>query len=155
LQHNNPFGNVSWSFEDINFIHLQGQSPPFDCGQEEQNLYLQHHAVIDQKLGASVTYLLLLHAEFAGFISLTMDEIPLYVHERTEQVKYARMPAVKAAQLAVQSKFKGQKLGQVLINFAILRAQELSKEIGCRFITVDAKSICNLGMNSKASELIS
>ncbi len=136
----NPFGNVPWSFEDISIIRLvETQLPSLDCGQEEQNSYLRDHATVDQQIGASVTYVLVFQKKLAGFATLTMDEIPLFPFERPEQVQYSRMPAVKIAQLGVDVKFQNQRLGQVLITFAIAKAQELSKEIGCRFVTLDAK----------------
>lgn len=69
-----------------------------------------------------------------------MDEIPLAWRELPKDIKFTRLPATKLAQTGVHKDFAKQGLGQLLVSFAIYKAKELSNEIGCRFVTLDAKT---------------
>lgn len=133
---------ATWDASDIEMEKL-GQRPlaSFDCGRAEQNQYFQKYAEHDQKHGVSVTYLLLIKGKQAGFVTITMDEIQLaWKKEIPGGVRFSRLPAVKLAQMGVDKNYAGQGLGQVLVTFAIRKAKELSSEVGCRFVTLDAKA---------------
>jgi GNAT superfamily N-acetyltransferase len=140
LSQSSSSGDVDWSLEDIDFRRLEDDRPTgFDCDRLEQNDYLHKYALDDQRIGISTTYLLYFKDSPIGFITLTMDEIPLARKERTEGVRFSRLPALKAAQLGIDKRFKGQGFGKILITFAINKARKLCEEVGCRFVTLDAK----------------
>lgn len=133
---------ATWDASDIEMEKLgQRALAAFDCGRAEQNQYFQKFAELDQKQGTSVTYLLLVKGKQAGFATITMDEIQLaWKKEIPEGVRFSRLPAVKLAQTGVDKSYAGQGLGQLLVSFAIRKAKELSEEVGCRFVTLDAKT---------------
>jgi GNAT superfamily N-acetyltransferase len=132
---------ATWSQDDIEIDKLdQRPRADFDCGRKEQNDYFIDWSIKDQEQGLSVTYLLKIKGEQAGFVTITMDEIPLRWRELPKDIRFTRLPATKLAQMGVHKGFAKQGLGQLLVSFAIRKAKELSNEIGCRFVTLDAKT---------------
>lgn len=125
---------------NLEFQRIGGSVPAnFDCGRQEQNDYIHQHAYDDQKAGTSVTYLVSLHGDMVAFVTLTMDAIRLEDTERPAECRYPQLPALKLAQLGVDKNHSGQGIGQSLISFGINKAKALGKEVGCRFVTLDAK----------------
>lgn len=53
-------------------------------------------------------------------------------------INYENVPALKLCRLAVDEKYKGNRIGPELVELTIANAKELSEKIGLRFITVDA-----------------
>jgi GNAT superfamily N-acetyltransferase len=132
--------NIGWSLEDLDFKRLEYNSPiDFDCERLEQNEFLNKYAADDQRISVSVTHILYFKEAPVGFITLIMDEIPLAKDERPQGSRFSRIPALKAAQLGIDKRFKRRGLGKILVAFAIRKAQQLSQEVGCRFVTLDAK----------------
>jgi GNAT superfamily N-acetyltransferase len=113
----------------------------FDCRSPQQNDFLKLHAWNSQQQGTSVTYLLFHESELAGFVSVCMDEIRLGSREKPKDIGHglSAFPAVKLAQMGVHHTFKGDDLGRLLINYAVLQALRTSEVIGCRFLTLDAR----------------
>lgn len=69
-----------------------------------------------------------------------MSEIELSRSERPSSVPFARIGALKVAQMAVDTKFQRQGLGKLILDFAVLRAQHLAAaHVGCRYVILDAK----------------
>lgn len=133
---------ATWGLEDIDLDKLE-QRPrnDFDCQRPEQNEYFLKHATKDQQLSVSVTYLLLYRGEQVGFVTITMDEIPLkWKEEIPKGVRFSRLPAVKLAQMGVHKSFGGQGFGKFLVSSVIDKARNLSNEVGCRFVTLDSKT---------------
>jgi GNAT superfamily N-acetyltransferase len=52
---------------------------------------------------------------------------------------YPRYPAIKIARLAVDEKFEGGGIGRFLLLWATGKVYQLSREVGCRYITLDSK----------------
>lgn len=76
----------------------------------------------------------------AGYVTLVMSEIELSGSERPASVPFARIGALKVAQMAVETQFQRQGLGKLLLDFAVLRAQYLAAgHVGCRYVILDAK----------------
>lgn len=112
----------------------------FDCGDPDQNNFLINLAWEHQQAGLSVTYVALIGGMLAGYVTLVMSEIELSRSERPSSVPFARIGALKVAQMAVDTKFQGQGLGKLLLDFAVLRAQHLAAgHVGCRYVILDAK----------------
>ncbi|WDR00892.1 GNAT family N-acetyltransferase [Devosia sp. J2-20] len=110
--------------------------------------FLQNHA---QKYHLSE-----LAKTYAAFASTAPDKAVAYITLVCGQVEtqvqvgdqigsdvsytYDHCPAVKIARLAVDTRFKGNGLGQYLVDFALgLTREEIMPRIGCRFVIVDAK----------------
>lgn len=131
-----------WTLDDLDPRRLDGQpdvAMPFDCGREEQNAYLREHAWDDQQNGFSVTWMAEVKGIIAGYVTLTMDGLELYGFERPDGGRYKEYPAIKIGQLGVDKSFQGLHIGQYLIAFALIMATSMADQIGCRYLTVDAK----------------
>ncbi|NYT02725.1 MAG: GNAT family N-acetyltransferase [Methanosarcinales archaeon] len=75
-----------------------------------------------------------------GFITLLNDTIGKdRVDDGISGYDYGRYPAIKIARLAVQKDFRGRNIGSFLLYWAIGKVYEVSKHVGCRYITVNAK----------------
>lgn len=79
-----------------------------------------------------------------GYITLTCSEIELgngYTIEDCPHVnRYPTMPALKIARLAVDKAYRGQRIGEALVDLAIAIAlEEIAPQAGCRFVVTDAK----------------
>lgn len=131
---------ADWNPDDVAIVKMD-ETPrgDFDCGREEQNEYFLKFAEHNQSIGIAVTYLMFFKGEQCGFVTLTMDEIPLNMKERPKEVIFPRLPALKLAQMGVHKSFAGQGLGTALVLFTINTAVELAEHVGCRYVTLDAK----------------
>jgi GNAT superfamily N-acetyltransferase len=128
------------TLDDVVVRKLDG--PPelgFDCGHEEQNTFLYRHAWNDQEQQLSVTYRYYVHGLLAGFAAVAMDGLSLTFRERGIQLRYETVGAVKLGQLGVDRPFQGRGLGEVIVGSVALQAREFAREVGCRFLVVDAR----------------
>ncbi|MFH0835641.1 MAG: GNAT family N-acetyltransferase [Candidatus Micrarchaeota archaeon] len=114
----------------------------FDCGDEDLNEFLKRDSFSHEDKGIARTYVCLQENHAIGFFSACADAIRLSVEEaRSEFGKpktYRDYPAVKIARLAVSKKHQNRGIGSFLVKLVVGKAVELSKSIGCRFVTVDA-----------------
>lgn len=127
--------------EEIELFPMEGQpSPGFKCSREEQNVFLYERAYDEQVDGFSVTYLAFYKGIHAGFLTVAMDAIALQTKEKPRSdVKLVRLPAMKIVQLAVSESLEGQGLGKALVALGVGIALEVRRQVGCRYVTVDAK----------------
>lgn len=117
-------------------------APPYDfrCRRDEQNAFLHARAWPEQQDGFSVTYLAHLHGVAVGFMTVAMDSIPLQTREKPRSdIKFVEFPAVKIVQLAVHERWEGRGIGRAIVALGAALALRLSHQIGCRYLTVDAK----------------
>lgn len=129
------------SIKDRFDIGLLDFEPPstFDCERDTQNEFLLSSALLFNNHSLAKTYFLQFDEVFAGYVSLTLDDLILNSHEQPAKV-FPIWPAVKIAQMGVDKRFKGKGLGQVLISHALLISQTVQAKVGCRFVTLDAKT---------------
>lgn len=135
-------GDVAQTGREKIFVRLSvALNEPFDCGEDEQNEYISsQRAFTDAQAGLSVTHLLIIDNQLAGFVTLCGDEIPLYRRERPENADhYGHMPAVKIAQMGLKMEFRGNNYGRDLVEYAIMKTLKSKIDIGFRYITLDAK----------------
>jgi ribosomal protein S18 acetylase RimI-like enzyme len=79
-----------------------------------------------------------------GFITLIASEIDIrggyVVDDPAHANRYASLPAVKLARLAVDSRFRGCRIGEALVDFSLaVVVGNVTPHIGCRFLVTDAK----------------
>lgn len=115
----------------------------FDCGDPDLNSFLKDDALLYQKGSLAVIYLCLYKNHIVGYFSLSSDAIRLDFEEKESMPEPKRRlgeyPAVKIGRLAVHKDFRKHGIGTFLIKAVIGKiSDEIVKEIGCRFITVDA-----------------
>ncbi len=114
----------------------------FGSTSDELNDFLKSDALTAQNDLISRTYLCFWRGALAGFVTLTTDTIGYNLIEQCDGIDgyvYRKYPAIKIARLAVDKRYKRRGIGQNLLLWAVGKAHEVSKEIGCRYITVDAK----------------
>jgi GNAT superfamily N-acetyltransferase len=114
----------------------------FCSSNEELNDFLKRDALKAQHDLISRTYLCFWKEALVGFATITTDTIGYNLVEHCDGIDgyiYQKYPAIKIARLAVDGRFEKRGIGQNLLLWAVGKAYEISKQIGCRYITVDAK----------------
>jgi GNAT superfamily N-acetyltransferase len=114
----------------------------FSCGKELLDNYLYRQASQDIKRKLSACFILEgeNHA-VKGFYTLSNDSIPakLLPDEIKKKMppSYQNLPTTLLGRLAIDKKFSGQGLGELLLLDALKRAFDISNEIGSMAIIVD------------------
>lgn len=116
----------------------------FNCGDGEGevdlNDFLKDDALQSQDDLITKTYLCFWNNYVAGFITLLNDTIGKdSVDDGIEEYEYGKYPAIKIARLAVQKDLRGKRIGTFLLYWALGKVYEVSKHVGCRYVTVNAK----------------
>lgn len=114
----------------------------FDCADSDLNDFLKKDALAHEEKNIVKTYVCLYRNNPIGFFSVCMDAIKLSSTEREEEFgkpkQYPDYPAIKIARLAVSKNVQNRGIGTFMVKIVIGKAIEISKSIGCRFVTVDA-----------------
>lgn len=127
----------------------------FDCGDSKEhktlNTFLKERALNHQKDMISTTLIAYDEDRVAGYITLLASELKVQkgkqdvFRENVSMKKnygYEEYPALKIGRLAVDKEYQGKHIiGPYLFRLAIGIAQTVNKNIGVRFIVVDAKGI--------------
>jgi ribosomal protein S18 acetylase RimI-like enzyme len=114
----------------------------FDCGRHELNDWLRQVARQHQEKGLSRTYVATLENvpdSICGYYALTLTELDnSNLPEAWRKKMPRRIPGVKLGRLAVDKKFQGKGLGDLLLVDALTRAQRIYREAGGIGLFVDA-----------------
>lgn len=113
----------------------------FSCGIEALDEYLRRFARQHATANVSRTYVAADSAEISGFYSLAMsgirrDNLP---PRHVVRLPNFPLPVARLARLAVDVRYQGQGLGELLLADALQRCRRLSEEIGMIGVIVDAK----------------
>ena len=111
------------------------RSIEFDCGDDDLNEFLLKDSLINIDNSLSKIYLCFYENKVVAFLSLSADSIK--INEKLE-VEYRTYPAIKIGRLAVHKDFQRMHIGSILIDWVVGFCLELRKDIGIRFISVDA-----------------
>ena len=113
----------------------------FDCGEEPLNRFLTRHALQNQQMGASRTYLALSGDAVVGYYTLVFGEIAFADAPERLQKGVARhpVPLMVLARLAVAVGGQGGGLGAALLKDAMLRTLQAAEIAGLRALAVHAK----------------
>ena len=115
----------------------------FDCGKELLNNYLKNQAGQDVKRKLSACFVLIEKGtnNIIGYYTLSNNSIPLSSFSERIQKKlpkpYISIPTTLLGRLAIDTKFQGKGIGNVLLIEALKRSYETSKEIGSFAVVVD------------------
>lgn len=123
-------------------LSVRHNTDSFNCTNHDLNDFLKNDALENQEQMVSRTYVCSYKNQLVGFYTLTTDIIEVKHVEETHQwdgYKHKRYPAIKIARLSVDSRFERKGVGRLLISAAVGIALNVSKYVGCRYITVDAK----------------
>jgi ribosomal protein S18 acetylase RimI-like enzyme len=116
----------------------------FDCGVRDLNLYLQQRAGQETRKKIAAVYVIrqLRSRRVVGYYTLSSYAIELSTlpDEIVKKIpKYPLLPVTLIGRLAVDRNFQGQKIGKHLLMDALLRSENLSREIGSMAVIVDSK----------------
>ena len=114
----------------------------FDCGDADLNEFLKNDSFKHDANGVAKTFVCLYQNKPVGFFSICADAIRLSQDEKISsfgEIKpYADYPAIKIARLGVDKNFQSKSIGSFMVSLIIGKAIALSRDVGCRFVTVDA-----------------
>ena len=114
----------------------------FNSISAELNEFLINDALEDQENMISKTYLGIWNKNIVGFVTLLADTIGvqlIHESERVDGYQYTKYPAIKIGRIAVDKSYERMGIGRFLLLAAIGKSISISKDIGCRYITVDSK----------------
>ena len=114
----------------------------FDCGDADLNDFLKEDSITYLEGKIAVTYLLTYEGRLVGFFCLSNASIPLEEEDREKLWELGKpqssYPAIKIGRLGVDKEHGRRGFGTLILEWVILQALNYSKDVGCRFITVDA-----------------
>lgn len=114
----------------------------FDCGRQELNGWLRQVARQHQDKGLSKTFVAVLDDapdRLCGYYALTLAELEnRHLPEAWRQKLPRRIPGVRLGRLAVDKRYQGQGLGELLLVDALTRARRIYREAGGIGLFVDA-----------------
>lgn len=128
--------------EIINLSHAIGN---FKSYEQELVDFLIEDALDNQQKKISTTYLWFYKPknELVGYVTVLADAINLQgelkEYFRRTGIFYRSLPALKVGRLCVSDDYLGRGIGTLMIEFTIILAEKIGRDIGLRFITTDAK----------------
>lgn len=124
---------------------LDGQDRSnFDCGVEALDRYLRQQAGQDAKRFIATTWLLTGERGIAGYYTLSassvdLSELPPDQVKQLRLPRYPKVPVTLLGRLAVDARYRGQGLGQLLLADALKRSFLATAQVASVAVIVDAK----------------
>lgn len=123
---------MPWQIERLDPSHDISE---FDCGEPAMNAFLSRHALGNDRAGLGRTFVATesgLNRRVAGYFtistgSVTFNTIP--DHARKRLPRYP-IPTVHLGRMAVDVRFQGRKLGEVLLVESLIKAAIASTSVG-------------------------
>lgn len=114
----------------------------FDCGRPALNGWLHQVARQHQAKGLSNTFVAVMDdvpEHICGYYALTLTEVDRHTLPQMYHKKLPRrIPGVRLGRLAVDLRYQGKRLGELLLIDAISRTQRVHQEAGVVGLFVDA-----------------
>lgn len=114
----------------------------FDCGDKDINEFLKEDALIYQEKKLATTTIFTFNDEVIGFFSTAADSLKLKLTEKethsVDKKPIQEFPAIKISRIGRDAKYKGQKVGEGILRWAIGYILKCSEMTAIRFVTVDA-----------------
>ncbi len=130
------------SVEKLKPIH---RVESFECEDPDIQAFLIEDAMKYQDQGIALTKLLFYDERLVGYYSLANDSIKLRGSEWKKLPDLPdglhpppEWPALKFARMGTQREYQSRGFGSLMVNLARGLAVDISKDAGCRFLTVDA-----------------
>lgn len=133
--------NISPSQIQITPLSQNEDLSSFTCNDQDLNEYIQHDAKKDLANFYSATKLVKYQGEIVGFFTLITDTIQMDKVEPDEfpEFEYSKLPGIKIARLATHTEYEKQGVGRYMIIEIFRCVADLTLDVGCTVITVDAK----------------
>lgn len=115
----------------------------FSCGNDVLDRYLQLQARQDMQRNLAQVFVLVGSDQttIQGYYTLSNSSLlltELAEGLRRQLPRYPKIPVTLLGRLAVDSRYQGQKIGQLLLVDALLRSARQAKEIASMAVVVDA-----------------
>ncbi len=129
----------------IEIINSNHKVSSFKSYEQELVEFLIEDALDNQQKKISTTYIWSYKPknELVGYVTVLADAINLQgelkEYFRQAGIFYRSLPALKIGRLCVSDNYLGRGIGTLMIEFSIILAEKIGKDIGLRFITSDAK----------------
>lgn len=107
----------------------------FDCGDDDLNEFLLIDSFDNIDNSLCTIFLCVYGKTIVGFFSLSADSIKI---NKELTIEYPSYPAIKIGRLAVSKEFQNLHIGSIIIEWIVGFCRNLRKEIGIRFVSVDA-----------------
>ena len=137
------------SIADIEIQQIEESHTPilssFKSYEKELVDFLIEDALDNQNKKISTTYLWFYKPkkELVGYVTVLADAINLQgelkEYFRQAGIFYKSLPALKIGRLCVSDDYLGKGIGTLMIEFVIVLAEKIGRDVGLRFITTDAK----------------
>lgn len=114
----------------------------FLCENQELQDFLKQDALVNQHNFLSVTRLVFYHGKLVGYFTLVNDVIrkkEVRTEDGEGDYHYTFYPALKIGRLATHSDYRRRGIGRYMLRCIFAFWFRLSRYVGCRIITVDAK----------------
>jgi GNAT superfamily N-acetyltransferase len=128
----------------IRLLEENDSTESFDCGDGGLNNYLKAHAWNNQKKSSiGVTYVAVEEVAsrvIIGYFTLATSSIPRdkLPKKSVRGLPAYDLPVILLARLAVDRRFHRHGLGQALLSEALKISLDVSEQVGCRCVIVDA-----------------
>jgi GNAT superfamily N-acetyltransferase len=116
----------------------------FSCGVQALDAYLQRQANQDARRNVAAVFVLhdIVDERIVGYYTLSatavaLVDLPLDVTRRLP--RYPSLPAILLGRLAVDTRYRGQGFGEVLLFDALRRALAHTTHVAAMAVVVDAK----------------
>jgi GNAT superfamily N-acetyltransferase len=109
----------------------------FDCEEPDVVAYITDGSALrDEADGVTRTYIIKDGDDLVGYVSICCDAIKLAKDERP--TRHQGAPALKVGYMGRQRKYKGQKVGEWILDQVVGIARNIGQLAGIRFITLDS-----------------
>jgi GNAT superfamily N-acetyltransferase len=125
---------------EIKPIVSKSELSSFDCSLGEEDLglneFIHNEALEYQQDCMGATYVFFNQHIPVGFVTIAMYAIEVKETKLRIVTNEKRYPALLLGRLGVDNNFRDRHAGRCIIQWTVAHAQELAKEIGCRFVVV-------------------
>ena len=125
---------------DIKPLNAQHNLSSFDCSYEEGylglNEFIHKEALQYQQSFMGPTYVFFYQNSFVGYVTIAMYAIEVKETRLGITAKEKRYPTLLLGRLAVDNNYRERHAGLCIVQWTVACAEELAKNIGCRFVVV-------------------
>jgi GNAT superfamily N-acetyltransferase len=113
----------------------------FKCEKQHFADYLRLYAKEDDDKGIGKLWLFVTgNNKVIGYVTLAMSQLSRSQHLDLGRITPRNyVPGILIGEMARHIDYKGRGLGDVMINWVVSKARDLSKEIACKIIIVEAE----------------
>ena len=133
-------GTTSYLIEPLGKHHDRTH---FSCGNEELDRYLKNQAGQDARRKVAAPFVLVEEGGNAVWGYYTLSAFGIELHDLPDEItrklpRYPVVPATLIGRLALDTRLRGQRLGEFLLMDALQRAFNQSDQIAAVAVVVDA-----------------